>query len=84
MSDTFTYSVVTPDKTVAQGECSFLVVPTARGEMGIQAHHAALLVPVVPGELRITKADRVEKVRVGHGMLHVRDNSASLLIHGEA
>ena len=31
----FRYAVHTPDGTVAQGECDFMVVPTTGGEMGI-------------------------------------------------
>lgn len=84
MSEVFTYAIETPDKTVTQGQCEFLVVPTARGEVGIYAHHATLIVPVVPGEVRVTRTDRLEKVRVGRGMLHVKDNIVNILIRAES
>jgi F0F1-type ATP synthase epsilon subunit len=54
MSARFAWSVVTPEGTVASGECTFLVVPTAGGELGVLADHAALVARVVPGDLRVT------------------------------
>ena len=54
MSARFSWSVVTPEGTVASGECTFLVVPTAGGELGVLADHAALVARVVPGDLRVT------------------------------
>jgi F0F1-type ATP synthase epsilon subunit len=54
MSAKFAWSVVTPEGTVASGECTFLVVPTAGGELGVLADHAALVARVVPGDLRVT------------------------------
>ena len=54
MSARFAWSVVTPEGTVASGDCTFLVVPTAGGELGVLADHAALVACVVPGDLRVT------------------------------
>jgi F0F1-type ATP synthase epsilon subunit len=54
MSASFSWSVSTPDGVAASGECEFLVVPTAGGELGVLADHAALVACVVPGELRVT------------------------------
>jgi F0F1-type ATP synthase epsilon subunit len=56
MSAKFAWSVVTPEGTVASGECTFLVVPTAGGELGVLADHAALVARVVPGDLRVTES----------------------------
>ena len=48
----FRYSIVTPDGAIASGECEFLLVPTAEGDIGILANHASharSLVLLAPG-----------------------------------
>jgi F0F1-type ATP synthase epsilon subunit len=77
---TFSWSVATPEGTVASGECEFLVVPTAGGELGVMAEHAALAASVVPGELRVTKSGTVTTVSVGAGVVDVRDNRVRVLV----
>jgi F-type H+-transporting ATPase subunit epsilon len=76
----FAWSVATPEGTVASGECEFLVVPTAGGELGILADHAALAACVVPGELRVTAGGATRTVRVGAGVVDVRDNRVRVLV----
>jgi F-type H+-transporting ATPase subunit epsilon len=75
-----TWSVATPDGTVARGECEFLVVPTTGGELGVAADHAALVACVAPGELRVTAAGKTNSVTVGRGIVDVRDNEVRLLV----
>jgi len=80
MSAAFSWSVVTPEGTAASGQCEFLVVPTAVGELGILADHAALVACVVPGELRLTASGAETTMRVGAGVVDVRDNRVRLLV----
>jgi F-type H+-transporting ATPase subunit epsilon len=80
MSATFTWSVATPDGTVASGESDFLVVPTTGGELGVMADHAALVACVAPGELRVTSGGTVTSYAVGPGVVDVRDNQVRLLL----
>ena len=92
MSARFSWSVATPEGTVASGECEFLVVPTSGGELGVLADHTALVASVVPGDLRVTagetesasgaaeSAGAVRTVRVGAGVVDVRDNRVRLLV----
>jgi F-type H+-transporting ATPase subunit epsilon len=80
MSASFSWSVDTPEGTAASGQCEFLVVPSAVGELGILADHAALVACVVPGELRITTVGTERTVRVGAGIVDVRDNRVRLLV----
>jgi F-type H+-transporting ATPase subunit epsilon len=77
---TFSWSVATPEGTVASGECEFLVVPTASGELGVLADHAALAACVVPGSLRVTTAGTERTVSVGAGVVDVRDNRVRVLV----
>jgi F-type H+-transporting ATPase subunit epsilon len=83
MSQKFTWSVSTPDGTVASGEAAFIVVPTTNGELGIMAAHAALVSSVSPGRMRVTSPDEQGTVRtlsVGAGVVDVRDNEARVLV----
>jgi F-type H+-transporting ATPase subunit epsilon len=83
MSQKFTWSVATPDGTVASGESVFIVVPTTNGELGIMAGHAALVSSVSPGEMRVTAPDEsgtVRTITVGAGVVDVRDNAARILV----
>jgi F-type H+-transporting ATPase subunit epsilon len=80
MSAAFSWSVATPEGTVASGECEFLVVPTAGGELGVLADHTALVASVVPGDLRVTAGETVRTVSVGAGVVDVRDNRVRLLV----
>jgi F-type H+-transporting ATPase subunit epsilon len=77
---TFSWSVATPEGTIASGECDFLVVPTAGGELGVLADHTALVASVVPGNLRVTSAGAERTVSVGAGVVDVRDNRVRLLV----
>jgi len=77
---TFSWSVATPEGTVASGECEFLVVPTSGGELGVMAEHAALVASVVPGGLRVTTGGAEQTVSVGAGVVDVRDNRVRVLV----
>ena len=70
----------TPEGVAASGQCEFLVVPTTGGELGVLAGHAALVAGVLPGDLRVTAADKVTTVRVGAGVVEVRDNTVRVLV----
>ena len=55
-------------------------MPTTGGELGVLAGHAALVAGVLPGDLRVTAADKVTTVRVGAGVVEVRDNAVRVLV----
>jgi F-type H+-transporting ATPase subunit epsilon len=76
----FTFAVSTPDGTVAQGDCDFMVVPTTRGEMGVLADHAPVVASVAPGELRVASAGRETRINVGPGLVEVLDNVVRLFV----
>ena len=80
MSATFAWAVITPEATVESGTCDFLVVPGAAGEIGIMAGHAALVAGVVPGDVRVTVSGATHTVRVGAGLVDVRENQVRVLV----
>ncbi len=77
----FRYSIVTPDGAIAAGECEFLLVPTADGEIGILANHAPLLCELSFGVLSIRTAPGEHKdLYVENGYLEVLKNEASIMV----
>jgi F-type H+-transporting ATPase subunit epsilon len=80
MSALFRWSVETPDGVAAGGECDFLVLPTPGGEVGVLSGHAPLLVQVLPGELRVRREGREERVSVGNGAAEVRTDFVHLFV----
>jgi F-type H+-transporting ATPase subunit epsilon len=80
MSASFTWSVETPEGVAAGGQCDFLVLPTPRGEEGVLASHAPLLVTVLPGELRVSREGAVERISVGRGVAEVRRDAVHLFV----
>ena len=84
MSAPLAWTVETPEGTAASGTCEFLVVPTASGELGVLADHAALVACVVAGDLRVTAGGSEKSVRVGAGLVDVRDNRVRLLVSSAA
>ena len=55
MKDSFTVTVLTPDKKLFEGAVESLVAPGELGYLEILAHHASLVTTLMPG--RITLKD---------------------------
>ena len=81
-SRAFSWSVITPEGTIDSGQCDFLVVPAAGGELGILAGHAALVACVLSGDVRVSSSGSVRTVRVDAGLVDVRDNEVRILVAG--
>ena len=57
MADTFRFELVSPEKLLASGEASSVVVPATNGDMGILGSHAPVMTTLRTGLLTITMAD---------------------------
>jgi F-type H+-transporting ATPase subunit epsilon len=72
--------VVSVERLVYEDDVDMVVVPGAEGEMGILAHHAALMTALVPGEIKIHKAGQDDVVlAVGGGFMEVRPDKVTIL-----
>ncbi len=76
----FFFAVRTPHGVVAAGACDFLVIPTARGEMGVLTGHAPVVSEVVAGEIRVSAAGGGTRIRVGPGLVEVLGNVVTLFV----
>jgi F-type H+-transporting ATPase subunit epsilon len=80
MATPFHVTVLTPERTVFEGEAIHLLAPGSEGYLGVLAHHAPLLTSLKPGRLAVRTADgREHEFTVTGGFLEVSDNSARVL-----
>ncbi|HEX5132441.1 MAG TPA: F0F1 ATP synthase subunit epsilon [Candidatus Krumholzibacteria bacterium] len=77
---TFSFKMLTPNRTAFQGEVISIVAPGGAGYLGVLAHHAPLITTVQVGDLTVRMTDnRIARYHVGRGLLKVANNQAVLL-----
>jgi F-type H+-transporting ATPase subunit epsilon len=77
---TFTLSIVTPEHILFEEEVESIVVPGAQGYLGVLAHHAPLITPIVPGRLTVRKSSNTDIIMaMSGGFLEVSHNKATVL-----
>jgi F-type H+-transporting ATPase subunit epsilon len=69
-----TVSVVSPERTLYEGEADSIVAPAFDGQVGILTNHAPMLTLLGTGELRLTASGGDRKFTVSGGFLEVADN----------
>ena len=80
MAATFHLSVLTPERSVFEGDVEYVEVPGAEGYLGVLAHHAPLITALKEGRLEMRDpSGRVTAYRVGGGFLEVSNSVASVL-----
>lgn len=71
--------VISPERTVFDGEADSVVAPAWDGELGILRGHAPLMALLGTGELRVRRGNDTEHFRVSGGFLQVVDNVVTVL-----
>jgi F-type H+-transporting ATPase subunit epsilon len=80
MAETFHLSVLTPERSVIETEVVSIVAPGAEGYLGVLAHHAPLITPLIPGKLTVKEPDLDAAIyAVSGGFLEVSGNKAVIL-----
>lgn len=74
-----TVSVISPEKTVFEGEADQVVAPAWDGEVGILRGHAPMMVLLGEGPLRIRRGESEQEFRVSGGFLQVADDVVTVL-----
>ena len=69
-----TVSVVSPERTLYEGEAESIVAPAFDGQVGILTNHAPMLTLLGTGELRLTSSGGDRRFTVSGGFLEVADN----------
>ncbi len=75
-----TYTIITPERTVAEGQARQVSVPTQQGEITLRQGHAELTTLLVPGEMRVMAQSGEETLlAVSTGVLRVAHNAITIL-----
>jgi len=72
-------AVISPERTVFEGEAEMVVAPAWDGEVGVLRGHAPMLVLLGTGDLRITRAGNVQRFHVSGGFMQVADDVVTVL-----
>ena len=79
--DTFQVHILAADKTLYEGPCESLTIPTSDGEQGILAHHSGMMAAVRTGTLRYRAPGQpVQLAAVSPGMVNVEGNEVLVLV----
>lgn len=72
--------IITPDKKLFEGTAKSLVVPGAEGSLGILNNHAAMIVSLKKGTVKITDENsQVQKFEIKGGVIEVLKNNVIVL-----
>ena len=76
----FELSIVTPEETIFDEMVESIIVPGAKGYLGVMASHAPLITPLQPGKITIHLPGGAELIlAVSGGFLEVAHNRATIL-----
>lgn len=82
MADQFHLNIITPEKTVFDGQIESLVAPGELGYLGVLAHHAPIVTTLVPGKITFrTRPGKTTSLNSkGRGFLEVSKDNAILIL----
>ncbi len=72
-------SILTPERSLFEGEADFTVVQAHNGEMGFLVDHAPLISELGIGEIRISEGKAVEYFVVEGGIVEIINNKMIIL-----
>ncbi|MDQ6830399.1 MAG: ATP synthase F1 subunit epsilon [Gemmatimonadota bacterium] len=74
-----TVSVISPEKTLFEGEATSVVAPAFDGEVGILTGHAPMMTLLGRGVLKLQGAGGAQRFNVDGGFLQVVDNQVRVV-----
>ncbi len=72
-------AVISPERTIFEGEADLVVAPAWDGEVGILRGHAPMMVLLGSGDLRIRLEGQEQRFYVSGGFLQVIDDVVTVL-----
>jgi len=72
-------TLISPDRSVFDGEATAVVAPAYDGEVGILSHHAPFMTLLGEGRLVVRTDGAVQRFKVRGGFLQVRDDAVRLV-----
>ena len=80
MASIFKLSILTPEKSVFDGDVSYVEAPGTEGYFGVLASHAPLVTGLAKGTLTVREANGQEsRFEVAGGFFEVSNNTATVL-----
>jgi len=79
MAATFHLSILTPEKSVFEGDVEYLEAPGSEGYFGVLANHAGMVTSLMPGRLTLRQGGRDQTYQVSGGFFEVSKNRATVL-----
>lgn len=74
-----TVAVISPERTVYEGDADMVVVPAWDGKIGILRGHAPLLTLLGKGTLRVTNGGSEQRFEVEGGFMQVAEDVVTVL-----
>ncbi len=79
MAEHLTVAVISPERTIYEGEADMVVAPAWDGEVGILRHHAPMLALLGEGDVRIRLGTAEHRFFVSGGFLQVAEDAVTIL-----
>lgn len=77
---TFGLNIISSDKEFYHGRGINMILPAQDGEFSILAHHADMMISIVPGEMRFqTEDEQWHTAVVGNGFAQIINNRVTVL-----
>ena len=71
--------ILSPDKTIFEGEVKFITVPGLDGSLGVLDNHAPLITTLKEGTIKIEKSEGEENFTIKGGVIEVLKNKVIIL-----
>lgn len=78
-ADHLAVTLMSPERTLFEGEADLVVAPAWDGEVGILRGHAPMMVLLGSGELRVRRGDAEQRFSVSGGFLQVVGDRVTVL-----
>jgi len=72
--------ILTPDKTLFQGDADVVTLPGVNGSFQILKNHAPMIANLSKGSLSIKSSGSVQQFDVNGGLVEVLDNKVVVLV----
>lgn len=76
---TLRLEIVTPEEKTYSDDVNSVVIPGIEGELGVLPQHVPLMTQLSPGELRVIKDGKEERLAVGGGFVEITQTTVSVL-----
>jgi len=72
--------IITPDKTIFNGEIESVILPGSKGSFQVLKNHAALISSLYEGKIKYKQNDNVHEIMIYKGMVEVLKNNIIVLV----